>query len=200
MLSASDASEDVELRNIVDSTSAVIFMGTPHRGSPNMASLGEMCRRIASAVRMDTASTALDTLALKTSDLERCEISFSRIWNKRYFRVKTFEEAFGLVRANIGTLNEKVVPQSSSRLGDFREEAESLQANHMDMCRFCGTDDPNYGKVGGELVKIYMSLVASLGSWEDERTGHPTTQRVVTKRTNLDHLETGVPPLLLLIP
>jgi hypothetical protein len=108
MLSASDVSDDLELRNIVESTAAIIFLGTPHRGSLDMARLGETARKIASAVRMDTSSTTLDALGLKTSDLERCQESFSRLWAKYDFRVKTFQEGLGLRSANIGALNDKV--------------------------------------------------------------------------------------------
>ena len=108
MLSASDVSDDLKLRNIVESTAAIIFLGTPHRGSLDMARLGEMARKIASAIRMDTSSTTLDALGLKTSDLERCQESFSRLWAKYDFQVKTFQEGLGLTGANIGALNEKV--------------------------------------------------------------------------------------------
>lgn len=108
MLSASDVSDDLKLRNIVESTAAIIFLGTPHRGSLDMARLGEVVRKIASAVRMDTSSTTLDALGLKTSDLERCQESFSRLWAKYDFQVKTFQEGLGLTGANIGALNKKV--------------------------------------------------------------------------------------------
>jgi hypothetical protein len=43
-------------------------------------------------------------------------------------------------------------------LGDARECAETLDANHMEMCRFTSAQDPNYRKIGGELHDIYLSL------------------------------------------
>jgi hypothetical protein len=79
MLSASDASGDSELRNIVESTAAVIFLGVPHRGSLGMANLGQVARRVASAARMDTNPSILDTLGVKNDDLIRCQESFSRL-------------------------------------------------------------------------------------------------------------------------
>jgi len=44
MLAGSAESGEKELRNIVESTAAVIFLGTPHRGSPDLAALGEWLR------------------------------------------------------------------------------------------------------------------------------------------------------------
>lgn len=155
MLAHSADSDDQALCNIVESTAAVVFLGTPHRGSPQMAGLGETVRKAASSIlRMDTSPAALDALGLKTSDLERCQETFSRLWRDHDFSVKTFQEGLGLTGVNIGPLSDKVVPDYSSVLGDAREHAETLQANHMNMCRFTGIQDPNYRKVAGELRQI----------------------------------------------
>lgn len=133
-------------------------MGTPHRGSPGFASLGQCVRSILNLFRVETTSVILDTLGLKTSDLMRAQEAFSGLWQKYDFRVKTFQEGLGLSGFHLGVLGNKVVPDYSSLLGDHRERAESLQANHMEMCRFTGADDPNYRKVAGELRSVYRSL------------------------------------------
>lgn len=83
-------------------------MGTPHRGSADMAALGDIARRIASLVLMDNNSNVLDALGLKTSDLERCQDSFTSIWGTYDFRVKTFQEGQPLTGINLGQLKEKV--------------------------------------------------------------------------------------------
>lgn len=164
MLANSAISEEQALQNIVQSTAAIIFLGTPHRGSPEMTSLGETARKIASSLfAMDTSPAALDALGLRTSDLERCQESFSRLWREFDFTVKTFYESLGLTGVNIGPLSKKVVPNYSSIFGDPRERAESLQANHMDMCRFTGIEDPNYRKVAGELRQIHTAIEQANG-------------------------------------
>jgi hypothetical protein len=112
MLANSDVAEDGDLKDIVESTAAVVFLGTPHRGSKGMASAAEIARKTASVVLMDTSSTPLDALGLKTSDLERCQEAFSRLWRAYDFRVKTFQEGSGLTSINVGLLNEKVSPSS----------------------------------------------------------------------------------------
>lgn len=96
------------LLNIVKSTSAIVFLGTPHRGSKDLAGVGEMARKVASAILMDTNSAMLDALGLKNSDLERCQDSFSRLWTLHGFQIKTFQEGFPVTGVKFGLLNEKV--------------------------------------------------------------------------------------------
>jgi hypothetical protein len=38
------------------------------------------------------------------------------------------------------------------------EKPETIDANHMDMCRFSGPDDPGYQQVGGELSSWISEL------------------------------------------
>ena len=104
----SSASRENDLNEVVQFTKAVIFLGTPHRGSFDIVALGEKARKSANALLMDTSSATLDSLGLKNSDLERCQESFSRTWANYGFRVKTFQEALPMSGLNIGPLNMKV--------------------------------------------------------------------------------------------
>lgn len=155
MLANSSNSTEDRLRNVVFSTSAVIFLGTPHRGSHDLATLGDRARSMISLLRMKTNPAILDALRLKTKDLESAQEAFSAVWSRHDFRVKTFQEGLGLTGLNFGPFGKKVVPDFSSLLGDVRERAETIQANHMEMCRFTGLDDPNYGRICGEITSIY---------------------------------------------
>ncbi|KAH7120233.1 hypothetical protein B0J13DRAFT_411952, partial [Dactylonectria estremocensis] len=158
MLAKSASSTEAKLRNVVKSSAAVIFLGTPHRGSPDLAALGEWARYAVSTLRMETTSAILDALGLKTTDLERVQESFSEVWQKYDFRVKTFQEGLGLTGINLGVLGNKVVPDYSSLIGDHREHAETMQASHLDMCRFSGPNDPNYRKIAGELRSVHLAI------------------------------------------
>jgi hypothetical protein len=153
----------------------VIFLGTPHRGSPDLSSLGEWARSLISTFRMETTSAILDTLGLKNTDLERAQEEFSGAWQKHDFRVKTFQEGLGLMGVNLGVLGNKVVPDTSSLIGDRREHAETIQANHMEMCRFTGNDDPNYRKVGGEINAIYRMIIRSKARHTEDMGRRRTT-------------------------
>src|SRR5690606_2426898 len=46
------------------------------------------------------------------------------------------------------TLLTQIVPDISSSLDDPREHAETLQADHRNMTKFWGREDPNYVKLG----------------------------------------------------
>ncbi|PNP84320.1 hypothetical protein FNYG_02345 [Fusarium nygamai] len=158
MLALSSISEKPEHKKIVESTAAIVFLGTPHRGSPKLAAIGDWARSMVSSLRFQTTSTILDTLGLKTTDLERTHEAFCRLWNTYDFQVKTFQESLGLTGIGLGVLGDKVVPHESSLIGDPREHAETLQANHNQLSRFSSAHDPNYIKVAGEIKAIYNAI------------------------------------------
>ena len=43
---------------------------------------------------------------------------------------------------------------SSTLIGDTAERRQTINANHMQMCRFPGKDDDGYRKVCGELLQF----------------------------------------------
>jgi hypothetical protein len=55
----------------------------------------------------------------------------------------------------------QIVPIESSTLGHPREHPESLDADHLSMCKFKGSEDPNYRKFGAELKKLYKLATGS---------------------------------------
>lgn len=106
-LSIAETSGESDLMDVVISTKAVVFLGTPHRGSSDMANVGEVARRVASALMIDTNPAILDSLGLRNSDLERSQDAFSRLWAGYDFTVKTFQEGLAVTGIGIGLLNEK---------------------------------------------------------------------------------------------
>jgi hypothetical protein len=109
MLRRSQSSDEAEIQNIVQCTRGVIFFGTPHRGSAEMAALGDVVRRVASvALRADSNPTVLRALGLDSPELELCRESFTSQWRRYGFQVKTFQEGLGMTGLNLGPLNKKV--------------------------------------------------------------------------------------------
>lgn len=162
VLRRSEISREQYIQDIIRSTAAVVFLGTPHRGSPGLANLGEIVRRAASTVlRVDSNATIVRTLGCDSPELELCRESSTTQWREYGFRVKTFQEAFGLGGIGIGRYPEKVVLDTSSLLHDTREHAETIGANHMDMVRFSGHTDPGHQKVTGEIRVIVEYLYRS---------------------------------------
>ncbi|KAH8895480.1 hypothetical protein GQ53DRAFT_820309 [Thozetella sp. PMI_491] len=170
--------------DILKSTAGIVFLGTPHRGSP-AAGIAETARKAASVLLMDTNSLVLDSLSLKNSDLERCQDLFSSLWHKHHFVVKTFQEGLPLkIPLRIGQSKVgKVVPDISSCIGDSRERAEVLDADHRSMCRYASATDPNYLKVSREIRDICSNIIRK----------HPP--KVIAEKNEAYELETTKPNL-----
>jgi hypothetical protein len=102
--------DEVYNQDILKSTAAVVFLGTPHRGSKEFAEFGDFVRAVASTVlRLDTTDKILIALSgANNSDLQLGRESFSRLWQKYGFKVKTFQESKALTGVNIGLMNKLV--------------------------------------------------------------------------------------------
>ena len=93
------------MKDVYRSSSAIMFLGTPHRGSGH-ASLGDTIRRIVSAVGFDTHDQILQALQPGSEILELAREEFYDIWRERGFAVRTFQESQGI--AGVRGLNGKV--------------------------------------------------------------------------------------------
>ncbi|KAF5534766.1 hypothetical protein FNAPI_12275 [Fusarium napiforme] len=58
-------------------------------------------------------------------------------------------------------MGRKVVPEYSSQLRNYLEHAETLQADHLEMCRYSGKDDRNYRKVVSEIRSTYLLITTT---------------------------------------
>ncbi|KAK5745109.1 hypothetical protein LTR17_001560 [Elasticomyces elasticus] len=159
VLRRSDDSTEDSVKAILESTAAIVFMGTPHRGSDALANLANDVRRAASILlRTDSNAEIITALVEDGLELELGRKSFRKLWNLHKFHVKTFQEAKPITGLNIGLMNALVVPPSSSSLDDDRERAETIDADHITMSKFYGPDDPSYRQVGGDLKKIIQKI------------------------------------------
>ncbi|KAH8889254.1 hypothetical protein GQ53DRAFT_870313, partial [Thozetella sp. PMI_491] len=175
MLAICSTSSNEEFENILQSTAGIVFLGTPHRGS-SAAGIGEIARRAASLLMMDTNPLVLESLSLKNSDLDRCQDAFSSLWHRHNFRVKTFQEGLPIsLPLRLGQFRmSKVVPDMSSCLGDSRERAETLDADHRSMCRYASASDTNYRKVSAEILAICSALPPRLSGSSTAELKLPT--------------------------
>jgi hypothetical protein len=107
MLLRASESEGERERNIYESTKAILFLGTPHRGG-NYADWGEAARRIASAAGFDTGHQNIRDLAIDSPMLEDCRERFFNLYNRRRFEICTFQEGRGMKATSLLGLNQKV--------------------------------------------------------------------------------------------
>lgn len=101
--------QDQTLHDVFTSTRAVLFLGTPHRGS-SMAETGELLRRLVSASGLSTSDRNLRALNINSSELEIIHEGFMKLYMRspRPFEVSTFQEARGLAGTSYLGLGEKV--------------------------------------------------------------------------------------------
>ena len=67
----------------------------------------------------------------------------------------------------------------------------------MDMCRFSGPRDPNFRKVGGEIVEIYTWIANSKSLQFDQAAALKLTRTLVHReRLDLNHVEKGLSPTI----
>jgi hypothetical protein len=86
--------EDQGLRDIYKSTHAIIFFGTPHRGS-SYAEMGVIARDIAVAAGFDARDTLLRSLKPDAEILSMLRLQFARMLSDRAFKIYSFREGQG---------------------------------------------------------------------------------------------------------
>jgi hypothetical protein len=98
-----------EVNSVYRSTRAVLFLGTPHRGS-GLSQAGATLERILRVAGFDTNKQTIRTLVSNSTDLVTCQENFLQLFDQpqRNFRVRTFQEAKGLTGWNFLNLSNKV--------------------------------------------------------------------------------------------
>ena len=106
LIEARKQASDPALQNIYNTTYAVIFFGTPHRGS-DLTSWGRLLSSIAQAIQMDTNEAILIDLDPESgsSKLEELRLDFDDILNDKQrakeLRVFSFQEAMGMTSVKL---------------------------------------------------------------------------------------------------
>jgi hypothetical protein len=105
----SSLERDNELSSVYRFTLAILFLGTPHRGS-DLSQAGVILERILRVAGFDTNTQTIRTLLRSSTDLTVCQENFLRLYEdpRRHFCVRTFQEAKGLTGVNFLNLSNQV--------------------------------------------------------------------------------------------
>ena len=172
------------IHDIYTSARAVIFFGTPHRGSDS-ASWGLMATALAKAAQMDVNDAILRDLdpASGSSKLLELRRDFHDVLQDSRCRsplqLYTFQEELGMT--SLKALGGKVIPvffqilhyedkssfvclfkivtNESSSFDSPDYGYDNIHANHMNMCRFTGMTDDGYRKFRDVLSTYIEELV-----------------------------------------
>ncbi|KAJ8132189.1 hypothetical protein O1611_g1436 [Lasiodiplodia mahajangana] len=132
---------------IYESTSALFFFGTPHMGVDITAK--SFFVPLVRAFGFEYNQNIVETLKLGGERLRLLASDFARLTNDRRWHIYTFQEEYGC-----GVSGNKIVPDYSSSINDhIYEQKTHILANHVDMCKFNGFDDPEFSKVSAALLR-----------------------------------------------
>ncbi len=144
-----------QLYSIFEKTSSIIFFGTPHRGADPGNLLHHLLAASAQAFGAQVNQQIVDTLMPNSERLTELRDEFPAMCQERTWSIYSFQEEYGM-RALFGT---KVVEDQSSCLNiPALETPRFISSNHMDMCRFSGLQDPEYGKVAAVMERILETI------------------------------------------
>ncbi|GES66730.1 PGAP1-like protein-domain-containing protein [Aspergillus terreus] len=117
---------------------AVVFCGTPHRGS-NAAAWGTLAANLIAMAFVDSNSRLLSDLRIDSEVLDRTQEDFLKALHRASIRIHSFQE--GRALSGMKGLSDKVVDDFSSKLGLPEETVETTDADHREMIREPGVKD-----------------------------------------------------------
>lgn len=135
--------------DIYAKTVGIIFMGTPHQGSPK-ESYGDIVANIAYLSLRQPNRQLLRTLRPDSHVLEKQRNDFTTISDKI---------SIVCMREELPTGAGMIVPRDSAWHSSFNALLDSIHANHMDMVRFSSRDE-NYQKVLGYIKEIRDAYIS----------------------------------------
>ena len=134
-----------EGKAIRKSIAGIIFMGTPHCGS-DLANIGSAFANIASMV-IDMPKLLLKTLSKNSSALYYISRDFATVTSDLNLTLISFYELNPCSPPWWKGKSVVVVDKRSAILGFPGEEIVAAHANHRELCRFKGEDDPAFRPV-----------------------------------------------------
>ncbi|EAQ86371.1 hypothetical protein CHGG_07624 [Chaetomium globosum CBS 148.51] len=121
-----------DLRDIYESTHAIIFFGTPHRGS-SYTKLGILARDIAVLVGLDASGSILRSLEPDAEILRILSDQFAHMLLERSFKIHSFQEAWGSrvlisCRERFSGLDDPGYRKVKGVVSQYLDEIQTVQA------------------------------------------------------------------------
>ncbi|KAG8532842.1 uncharacterized protein KY384_002720 [Bacidia gigantensis] len=124
---------------ILPSTQAIMFFGTPHHGS-RTASMGTVAFQVARLFYADPNMKILRALEENSDVLDRISSSFEHVLASRPIKIHSFREG-------LKTRGLMIVDEASASIGYLNETKAVIQADHRDMARFHSSQEQAFQKV-----------------------------------------------------
>ncbi|CAG8978624.1 hypothetical protein HYALB_00013224 [Hymenoscyphus albidus] len=141
----------IHLRNTYESTSGILFFGTPHSGADPRGPLQHIAERVIKVAGFSVSRQIVDTLLPSSERLKELRDEFGPMAHRRSWITYYFQEQYGVPALG----GNRVVEDTASCLNDSTcETTQHIASNHMEMCRFNGLEDVEYKKVAGALNRV----------------------------------------------
>jgi hypothetical protein len=144
-----------------ESTRALVFFGTPHRGGNNV-SLGKVAANIVVSVSGAANNNIMDYLAKNSLLSQQANEDFG--YQVHNYRVVTFFERLPTKLKGVGSLGNHiramVVEEESAKLGCTDEILIAVDSDHTNLNKFWGRDH-FYEAVGGKLRDLMRHCLES---------------------------------------
>ncbi|KAI9665515.1 MAG: hypothetical protein M1831_001657 [Alyxoria varia] len=148
---------DPKYESIIKAISAITFLATPHRGT----NLAELLNRILRSTFITSSKQYISELARNSFTLQKLNEQFRHI-APRLDIVSFYENqptSIGLKSARV-----MILEKDSSVLGYPGETSRALNADHHNVCKYDGPNDPNYITVRNALVSLISKIILTDGS------------------------------------
>ena len=164
-LRSSRESENDDDNKVFTSTHAVVFFGTPHRGS-ELASMARYVERLA-GIFVRTNRHLLEELDPRALYAQELRNEFAKMQRQGNFEVYSFQEGrhlWGLAMVKDLLHKEdfvdymKVVPNHSSGIDDGSGNSSMISDDHRGMCRFPNDTCVGYTRTRELLTKYKRSV------------------------------------------
>ncbi|KAI8946308.1 ankyrin [Xylaria longipes] len=143
---------------IFHSTVSLFFFGTPHAGADPRNTLHRVLTNITEALGFNVNKEIVQTLMPGAERSKLLAEDFLKWTSEHDWDIYTFQEEFAH-----SALGVKIVDDHSSSINDqCHERIVHIRANHVDMCRFTGADDPEFCKVSSAILRAKEKLFRAL--------------------------------------
>ncbi len=162
------------LRGVFESTSGIMFFGTPHGGADPRGILQHVAELVVKAIGFKVNEQIVDALLPSSERLRELKDEFGLMAGEQQWKIHSFQEQLGVKALNGHKVCEpnhpismpipansqcnQVVEDNSSCLNLPVEITEHIGRNHMDMCRFSGPEDVEYRKVAAAFRRMTATV------------------------------------------
>ncbi|KAH7095492.1 hypothetical protein FB567DRAFT_31364 [Paraphoma chrysanthemicola] len=158
----SKSSAEAYIRNIESSTAAIAFLGTPHSGS-DFAPFAKSVSRVLSLTGKRVNVNILDTLKRDSQVLLDLEDWFGHWLRRRSQDGSPIELTCFIEELELPIVG-RVVEEHQAKISGY--SSFGIHANHMDMTKFEGEQDPGYKLVRAQITRW-------VGQIQSQGTTHP---------------------------